>query len=80
MARRLSYRILCADARAGGHTVKLSRFDSSWALQLVLRPGSPEDDWRAVGVVFPDFEELDQHAAHLLAWLATGSPVEGGHR
>jgi len=69
-----SYSTLCDEARAGGHTVKLMRDgQGGWGLQVVVRPASDTDGWRAVGVLFPEVEELDLQARHLLAWLRTSA-------
>ncbi len=65
-----SYRTLCLEAEASGHIVKLSRFDGGdWGLQLLVAPQGAATQWRAGGFAFFELEELDRHAAHLLAWL-----------
>jgi hypothetical protein len=65
-----SYLALCDEAEAAGHIIKLSHNDDSgWGLQLLVGPDDQRSGWRAAGVVFPDFDELDEQSRHLLRWL-----------
>jgi hypothetical protein len=71
------YEALCTAAKGGGHVLKLTRqAGDSWGLQVAAGPDS-RGDYRAIGILFPDVGELDQHAQHLLAWLlAVAVPAE----
>jgi hypothetical protein len=64
-----AYRSLCRAADRAAGIVKLGREADGWGLQVILRPTLDDLSYRAAGALFPDIEELDVQAIHLLRWL-----------
>jgi hypothetical protein len=73
------YELLCCLIPRHGR-LKLGRSASGWTLEVVLPPGQPDERWRAAGVLFPDFTELDDHAYHLLQWAEASRANATGRR
>lgn len=74
-----TYSELCATAARREARVRLSRADSAWTLEVVAGPAEGDSSWRAAAVLFGDIAELDAQAWHLLRWLESARPANGGH-